>query len=111
MIASKTTANNNNKNNKKIVVDIDVSNCKIIAFKPEIQTLMPNDDVGKNLFWNTVEIERLDKRVMGELKGNGLKTAQEIVNKYGSMNTTGIYGSIEIDENDFVPSVNNNDTI
>lgn len=86
-----------------LVVDIDVSNCKIIAFKPEIQTLMPNDDVGKNLFWNTVEIERLDKRAMGELKGNGLKKAQEIVNKYGSITTTGIYGSIEIEENDFIP--------
>ena len=96
-------AHTNNKNKKILVVDIDVSNCKIIAFKPEIQTLMPNDDVGKNLFWNTVEIERLDKRVMGELKGEGLKKAQAIVNKYGSITTTGIYGSIEIDENDFIP--------
>lgn len=86
-----------------IIVDIDVSNCQIRAAKPEIQTLMPNDDFGKNLFWNTVELERLHKRQFGELKGNALKKAEQIINKYGSIITSGIYGSIEIDENDFIP--------
>jgi len=65
---------------------------------------MPNDDVGKNLFWNTVEMERLNKRQPGELKEDGLKKAEDIVNKYGSINITEIYGSIEIYENDFIPS-------
>ncbi|MFB5598982.1 MAG: hypothetical protein ACE5SW_01975 [Nitrososphaeraceae archaeon] len=87
-----------------IIVDIDVSDCHIRAAKPEIQTLMPNDDVGKNLFWLTVELDRLHKRQFGELKGNALKKAEELVNKYGSITTSGIYGSIEIDENDFIPS-------
>jgi len=63
---------------------------------------MQNDDIGKNLFWNTVDIERLDKRIMEEFKGNGLKKVQEIVTQYGYITTTRIYGSIEIDENDFI---------
>jgi len=89
--------------NNKIIVDIEVSNGQIKAYKPEIQTFMPNDDVNKNLFWSTVEIERLNKRQQGELKGKGLKIAEDIVNQYGSISTSGIYGSIEIDENDFIP--------
>ncbi|MFB5599088.1 MAG: hypothetical protein ACE5SW_02530 [Nitrososphaeraceae archaeon] len=92
-----------NKNKKMIIIDIDVSNCQIRALKANIQTLMPDDKVGKSLFWNTVELERLHKRQIGGLKGKGLKKVEEIVNRYGSITTNGLYGSIEIVENDFIP--------
>ena len=37
----------------KIIVDINVWNREIRAFKPEDQaTPMPNDDAGKMLFWD-----------------------------------------------------------
>jgi hypothetical protein len=89
----------------KIIVDIDVWNCEIRAFKPEDQaTPMPNDDVGKTLFWNITPSERFNKRQLGSLKGNALTKARSIVDKYGHINISGVYGSIEIDEEDFVPS-------
>jgi hypothetical protein len=64
---------------------------------------MPNDDVGKMLFWNNVNLDRLNKREYGELKGKALSKAERIVNKYGGINISGQYGSIEIDERDFIP--------
>ncbi|HJU85265.1 MAG TPA: hypothetical protein VJ551_02145 [Nitrososphaeraceae archaeon] len=89
----------------KIIVDIDVWNHEIIAFKPEDQTTpMPNDDAGKTIFQNLAPSERFNKRQFGSLKGNALTKARSIVDKYGAINISGIYGSIEIDENDFVPS-------
>jgi hypothetical protein len=89
----------------KIIVDIDVWNCEIRAFKPEDQaTPMPNDDTGKKLFWNIAPSERFNRRQFGSLKGNALTKARSIVDKYGAINISGVYGSIEIDEEDFVPS-------
>ena len=89
----------------KIIVDIDVWNHEIRAFKPEDQTTpMPNDDAGKTIFQNLAPSERFNKRQFGSLKGNALTKARSIVDKYGAINISGIYGSIEIDENDFVPS-------
>jgi hypothetical protein len=89
----------------KIIVDIDVWNREIRAFKPEDQTTpMPNDDAGKTIFQNVAPSERFNKRQLGSLKGNALTKARSIVDKYGAINMSGIYGSIEIDEEDFVPS-------
>jgi hypothetical protein len=89
----------------KIIVDIDIWNREIRAFKPEDQaTPMPNDDAGKTIFQNVAPSERFNRRQVGILKGNALTKARSIVDKYGAINISGIYGSIEIDENDFVPS-------
>jgi hypothetical protein len=87
----------------KIIVDIDVANLQIRACKPAIQTPMPNDDAGKMLFWNTVDADRLNKRQFGFLKGKALRKAESIVDRYGVINISGVYGSIEIDQNDFIP--------
>ena len=90
-------------NNKIIIVDIDVANLQIRAAKPQLQTIMPNDDVGKMLFWNSVDLDRLNKRQYGELKGKALRKAERIVNKFVGINISGQYGSISIDEADFIP--------
>lgn len=88
----------------KIIVDIDVTNLQQIrAAKPVIQTPMPNDDVGKMIFWSTANLDRLNNKQFGELKGEALKEAEGLVNKFGSISTSGQYGSIEIDEKDFIP--------
>ena len=42
---------NNIKTTKKILVDLDVWNCQIRAFKPEIQVPLRNSDVEQMLFW------------------------------------------------------------
>jgi hypothetical protein len=97
----------------KIIVGIDVCNLQIRAFRPEpeIQTAaatattaaMPNDDAGKMVFWNSVEPNRLNKRQLGYLKGKALRKAERIVDKNGGINISGEYGSIEVDEQDFIP--------
>jgi hypothetical protein len=88
----------------KIIVDIDVANLSIRASKPDIPVPMPNDDVGKLFFFQVVPAERLNKRVYGNLKGRGLQKAKRIVDRFGGINISGEYGSIEIDEKDFVPN-------
>jgi hypothetical protein len=94
--------------NKKIIVDLDVWNCTIRACKPEDQdSPMPVDDLGKMFFWNNVSNERLNKRQSGTLKGKALRKAEKIVDTHGAINMSGIYGSIEIDEKDFVPMEDN----
>jgi hypothetical protein len=88
----------------KIIVDLEVWNCEIRAFRPEDQNNpMPVDDMGKKLFWNTAPTERFNNRQFGTLKGNALREARCIVDKYGSISTSGTYGSIQIDEQDFIP--------
>ena len=87
---------------KKIIVDIDISNCQIRAFKPQIQTFCKNDDISKILFWNTYEPDRLNKRQLGSLRGDALKEAAKIIDKYGSINTIGFYDSLKIDKKDFI---------
>jgi len=89
--------------NKKIIVDINVANCQIRAYRPKIQIKMPNDDASKIMFWNTVQAERLNSRQPGHLRGRALQKAEKIVNKFGSITTSGEYGSIEIDQRDFIP--------
>jgi hypothetical protein len=96
---------------KRIIVDINVVNLEIRALKPEIQnpTSIPNDDVRKMIFWNSVGVEdnsvdRLNKRTPGYLKGKALRKAEKIVDKYGGINISDEYGSIKIDEKDFIPS-------
>ena len=93
---------NNIKTTKKIIVDLDVWNCQIRAFKPEIQVPLSNSDVEQILFWKAAPSDRLNKRVMGALKGEGLRKAKKVIDRNGSLNMSGIYGSIEIDETDFV---------
>src|ERR687888_1421099 len=90
--------------NKKIIVDIDVRDCRIRASKPDIQTAMPvADDAAKELFWNRVPTDRLNKHTYGHLKDEALREAEKVVDTYGAINLSGMYGSIEIDEKDFVP--------
>jgi hypothetical protein len=93
---------NNIKTAKKIIVDLDVWNCQIRAFKPEIQVPLSNSDVEQILFWKAAPSDRLNKRVMGTLKGEGLRKAKKVIDRNGSLNMSGIYGSIEIDKTDFV---------
>lgn len=85
-----------------IVVDIDVWNCEIRAFKPRMQIAMPTDQVSKLVFWNTIPIERLNERTFGHLRGRALRKAEKIVDREGSISMSGVYGSIIIDEKDFV---------
>ena len=93
---------NDRKTTKKIIVDLDVWNFQIRAFKPDIQVPLRNSDVEQMLFWKGAPSDRLNKRVMGTLKGAGLRKAKKVIDRNGSLNMSGIYGSIEIDENDFV---------
>lgn len=85
-----------------MIVDIEVRGSQIKAFKPEIQTFCGNDDFTKSIFLETGHPDRMSKRESGCLKDNALKKASRIVNKYGAINMNGFYGSIEIDQNDFV---------
>ena len=51
-------------------------------------------------------VYRLNDGVIGELRGNGLKFAKEMINNYGCGNgalNPGFYNEIEIDSKDFVP--------
>ena len=93
---------NNVKTTKRIIVDLDVWNCQIRAFKPEIQVPLCNSDVEQILFWKGAPSDRLNKRVMGMLKGAALKQAKMVIDRNGALNMSGIYGSIEIDESDFI---------
>ncbi len=63
---------------------------------------MPVDDAGKLLFFNSCPSDRLNKRIMESLKGRALQKAKQVVDACGSISTSGIYGSIEIDEKDFI---------
>ncbi len=93
---------NDRKITKKIIVDLDVWNCQIRAFKPEIQVPLRNSDVEQMLFCKDAPSDRSNKRVRGTLKGAGLRKAKKVIDRNGSLNMSGIYGPIEIDENDFV---------
>ena len=48
----------------------------LMALKPDIQILTPNTDAEKIIWWGTVDLQRLNKRVAGTLKGNALKKAE-----------------------------------
>ena len=63
-------------NSNKIIVDINVGNCHIMAARPEMQIPMPCNDVGRVLFWNTCPMDRLNKRQFGSLKGRALRKAE-----------------------------------
>ena len=57
---------------------------------------------------NQIIVYRLDNGVIGELRGNGLGTAKEMLgDNYdcgnGALNRTRIYNEIEINSKDFVP--------
>lgn len=93
---------NKRKTIKKIIVDLDVWNCQIRAFKPENQIPLSNSDVEQILFWKDASSDRMSKRAMGTLKGAALRKAKRVINRNGSMNMSGIYGSIVIDESDFI---------
>ena len=58
----------------------------LMALKPDIQILTPNTDAEKIIWWGTVDLQRLNKRVAGTLKGNALKKAEKIVDKYWMIN-------------------------
>lgn len=45
---------------------------------------------------------RLNHRIYGRLRGKALQKASKIVDRFGGLGTSGEYGSIEIDPNDFV---------
>jgi len=85
-----------------IIVDVTVANCEIRAARPDIQSPMPNTDSEKIAWWDSVSLERLNKRTWGHLKGRALQKAKRIVDKNGSISTSGEYGSIEVDEREFI---------
>jgi hypothetical protein len=93
---------NKGKTTKKTIVDLDVWNFQIRAFKPEIQIPLSSSDVEQILFWKDAPSDRLDKRVRGRLKGAALRKAKRVIDRNGSLNMSGIYGSIVIDESDFI---------
>jgi hypothetical protein len=64
---------------KTIVVDIDVWNCQIRAFKPEIQTFIPNDEAGKNAVLEFCRCGQVEQ------KTDGISQSR-IVNRYGAIN-------------------------
>ena len=89
-----------------IIVDINVANYTIRGTKPIGQFQndpMPVNAVAKIIWLENVNPDRLNYRVYGELKGKALKKAQKIVNANGSLSTSGEYGSITIQAQDFVP--------
>ena len=76
-----------NTTNGKIWVDIDVWDDTIRAYRPEDQSNpIPNDDVGKKIFYHNVPQDRLNKRTFGTLKGNALRKAKRIVEMHGAIN-------------------------
>lgn len=94
-----------------IIVDINVANYTIRGAKPIGQfqndpmpvNAMPVNEVAKIIWLENVNPDRLNYRVYGELKGKALKKAQKIVNANGSLSTSGEYGFITIQAQDFVP--------
>ena len=78
-------------------------NCQIRAAKPtaDIHNAMPNDDARKKIWWDNVDLARINNTKYGTLSGNALKKARRIVNQNGGINISGEYGSIEIDEKEF----------
>ena len=84
-----------------IIVDINVANYTIRGTKPIGQ--FQNDPMPVNAMPENVNPDRLNYRVYGELKGKALKKAQKIVNANGSLSTSGEYGYITIQAQDFVP--------
>jgi hypothetical protein len=94
-----------------IIVDINVANYTIRGTKPIGQfqndpmpvNAMPVNEVAKIIWLENVNPDRLNYRVYGELKGKALKKAQKIVNANGSLSTSGEYGYITIQAQDFVP--------
>ena len=89
-----------------IIVDINVANYTIRGTKPIGQFQndpMPVNEVAKIIWLENVNPDRLNYRVYGELKGKALKKAQKIVNANGSLSTSGEYGYITIQAQDFVP--------
>jgi hypothetical protein len=55
------------------------------------------------VFFHLAEPDCLNKRQLGYLKGKALRKAESIVDRYGAINISGVYGSIEIDQNDSIP--------
>ncbi len=89
---------------KKIIVDIEVVNYQIRAFKSYDQSsLMPNTKCGIFEFYEYADPSRFNNSVPGSLKGRAYNKASKIIDRYSSSSTHRFYGSIEISENDFVP--------
>lgn len=87
----------------KIIVDLDVWNCQIRASKPKNQSdPCPIDQIGKIRWFQNVKSPRLNNRIFGTLKGKALRLAKRVIDREGRINISGCYGSIEIDEKDFV---------
>ena len=64
-----------------MTVDVTVSNLSFRAAKPDNQKLpIPNDDVGKAIFWNSSNnADRLNHRVYGSLKCKALEKASKVM--------------------------------
>ena len=92
-----------------IIVDVvtDLADVSLVrAVKPQIQSMMPTNKDEIDIWWETVIVEnkeRLTKRQLGYLKGKALQRAKRLVEKNKDINTRGEYGSIEVDEREFIP--------
>lgn len=93
----------------KKLVDIDVWNCSIRAnlVQERYQNMpIPFSDEEKMMFMHNCPADRLNYQKIFWLKGKALTQTRRIINKYGAINTSGIYGSIYVDEKDLVEMKN-----
>lgn len=95
-------------NNTTIIVDITVADLSIRAEKPsqEYQNMpMPTNDAGRLIWFESFRLppDRLNKRQHGTLKDKAFRKAERLVNSGGGIGMSGEYGSITIDESDFIP--------
>ena len=97
------------------MVDIVVSNCQIMAAKPMKPTAVPiileytpEGTTVARLLWKRYNDDNMNERLANRTYGsfregsNALEKARMSVNKHGGLDTAGEYGSIEIDDSDFV---------
>jgi len=98
-----------------MLVDIVVYNHEVIAAKPTKEEVPPiiliraeSGCILPAIKWNGDEsygwAQRLENRTFGRLKRGALKEVFRIVRDNGGLDVSGEYGSIEINDKDFVLS-------
>jgi len=98
-----------------LMVDIVVSNGQIKAAKPLRPTAVPiilqytpEGTTAARLLWKRYHNDNMNERLADRTYGffregsNALAKARRIVNKHGGLDIAGEYGSIDIDDSDFV---------
>jgi hypothetical protein len=52
---------------------------------------MPTLEAEKFLFWNTVDLKRLNERVYGTLRGKALVKAERLIEREGGINVSRVW--------------------